>query len=140
MAAQEITCGCGYRGFGQSGTVCPRCGLRVMAARTVHVLGWIFVFLGTLLVGIMSVVTYNTLPQMLHPGVEIHGSVFDGTPTLAAIAIAIYAGVFLFAGVCITSGVMQIRSGIRPLWLQAAVQAIIAVMMVVGLVLEFVGK
>lgn len=111
-----------------------------MAARAVRAQGSVFVCVGSLLVGIISVVTYKLLPLMLHPGITINGSRFDGSPTYSAIAVTLFAGVFLFGATGVASGVLQIRTGIKPWWLQGALQGIVAVMLLIGAVLEFITQ
>ena len=88
--------------------VCPRCGgpMRLNKGSTAR--GWILLFLGLVLMGMMGTITAATAPTMLNPGVEIEGGSFTGTAEQGRIFLGLFLLVFVFGMMSTLYGIFQI--------------------------------
>ncbi|WP_425230993.1 hypothetical protein [Sphingomonas sp.] len=84
--------------------------------RTVRRLGWVLLFIGLFLVGLMGAITWKMYPSMSHPGVtDASGTTFTGTAAQAHDALQLFALVIAFGFVAMANGVWQIATGRRNL-------------------------
>ena len=70
--------------------------------------GWILLFLGLVLMGMMGAITGATAPTMLNPGVEIDGGRFTGTLEQGRIFLGLFMLVFVLGVVSTLYGLFQI--------------------------------
>ena len=101
-----------------------------IASRQIRTLGTIVLVLGALLAVGMVMLLVNLVPTLLHPGVEVDGTRFTGTPEQGRMVLALLAWVGLlgvaFAGI----GAHQMRTGRREVWLLYVAGAMIAITVV----------
>ena len=88
--------------------VCPRCGGPMRVTRGSTARGWVLLFLGLFLMGMMGAITAYTAPTMLNPGVEIDGGSFTGTAEQGRIFLGLFLLVFAFGAVSTLYGLFQI--------------------------------
>ena len=88
--------------------VCPRCGGPMQVKQGSTVRGWVLLFLGLFLMGMMGAITAATAPTMLNPGVEIDGGSFTGTAQQGRIFLGLFLLVFAFGAVSTLYGLFQI--------------------------------
>jgi MFS family permease len=96
---------------------CPKCGTRMRTPSTVRKLGWFLLALGTFLVVMMGIVTFNMAGPMANPGTEMGGSTFTGDESQGHMILALFAGVIVFGLGTMASGIYQIRTGQRSKWI-----------------------
>jgi hypothetical protein len=86
------------------------------ASRQIRTRGTIVLVIGALLAVGMVMLVVNLAPTLLHPGVEVDGTRFTGTPEQGRMVLALLGWVGLlgvaFAGI----GVHQMRTGRRDAW------------------------
>ncbi len=108
--ADHSTCtapGCGAWADGAV-AACPRCGGPMRLTKGSTARGWILLFLGLVLMGMMGAITGATAPTMLNPGVEIDGGRFTGTIEQGRIFLGLFMLVFVLGIVSTVYGLFQI--------------------------------
>jgi predicted membrane channel-forming protein YqfA (hemolysin III family) len=86
---------------------CARCGGRVASARTLRVLGWTQVGLGSFLVLFMGTITYYVARIIYQTNAPATGARFTGSPEMALYIFGIFGLVLIFGVACIASGAWQ---------------------------------
>ena len=81
--------------------------------RSNRVRGGVLVFLGAFLALGGGWLLWWMLPTLLHPGVEIGGTAFNGSAQMASAVIAIIGSVFAFGVGAAAYGAWQVRTGQR---------------------------
>lgn len=92
---------------------CERCGAGLQSRRWSRRFGIVLTLCGLIISGLMGAVLFNMLPMLLRPGVDIGGSRFSGSPTMAAVVLVILGAVFAFGLVALGYGLWQIATGKR---------------------------
>jgi hypothetical protein len=87
---------------------CHKCGRRLRTARQMRRNGSLLLACGLIMIVMMGVITYNTMPILLHPGVWVDGSKFSGTESQAKQVLAIFVALILFGVVSLVAGIVQI--------------------------------
>ncbi len=88
--------------------VCPRCGGAMRLTKGSTARGWVLLFIGLFLMGMMGAIIGFTAPTMLNPGVEVNGGSFTGTVEQGRIFLGLFVLVFLFGAVSTLGGLFQI--------------------------------
>jgi MFS family permease len=119
------TCqGCGYQTTDDIAR-CPQCKRPLMSARRIRRLGWMLLFIGLFLMGLMGTITLYLAPSMLQPGRQVYGgSRFTGTAQQGISALMLFGTVILFGLTAFINGLWQVRTGRRNKWLLYAVAAV----------------
>jgi hypothetical protein len=103
---------CGYQTY-QFRSECPQCGAGMVTRRWGRRFGGILVVCGVVITGIMGVVSYFTVPLVLHPGIPVGGTRFSGTPAEALFVMGIFAVVTAFGLTALFYGIWQVKTGKR---------------------------
>jgi hypothetical protein len=91
---------------------CPKCGGPMRAVRESRARGWVLVFLGLFMVGMMAVIIMNMAPSLMQAGQEMSdGSSFNGTAEQARLILYLFWGLAAFGALMGINGVHQIRTG-----------------------------
>jgi hypothetical protein len=98
-------CGAKVEGFAP---LCPQCGEPMPAGRA---RGWVLLCVGLFLVLFMGAIAVMAGGPLLHPGVEVGGSTFTGTPEQARTVLQLFGAVILFGAVSASYGVYMIVTG-----------------------------
>jgi hypothetical protein len=88
--------------------VCPRCGGPMQLKKGSTLRGWVLLFLGLFLMGMMGAIIGATMPTMLNPGAEIDGGRFTGTAEQGRMFLGLFLLVFIFGTVSTLYGLFQI--------------------------------
>jgi len=88
--------------------ICPICGGPMRDVGESPVRGILLLLCGLFLLGIMGLAAHYVVPLMLHPGEEVDGSRFSGTPGQAQMILGLFALVFLFGVAAAANGIHQI--------------------------------
>src|SRR2546423_9347967 len=115
---------------------CPQCGQRLRTAREVRVLGWVQLFLGLFLVGMMGTITYYVAPLILQAGTPGGGARFTGTPQQALIILGLFGLLIVFGLTSVISGLWQIKTGRRNKWIFIFMLGLVIVLLVVCLLIR----
>jgi hypothetical protein len=111
---------------------CQNCGRRLRTRLQVRRNGWVLGLMGLLLIGLMGVITYNTAPMLLNPGVYMDGSKFAGTESQGKQILTLFATVILFGVTSLLAGVLQIITCRPSRWLALVLLLLLIPMIVVG--------
>jgi hypothetical protein len=111
---------------------CPKCGRSLRTRLQVRRNGWILGLMGLLLIGLMGVISYNTAPMLLNPGVYVDGSKFTGTESQGKQILTLFATVILFGVTSLLAGVLQIITCRPSRWLALVLLLLLIPMIVVG--------
>jgi len=125
------TCwGCGFQ-TSEKLAICPKCGESLLSRRSARRAGGVLVFLGAFLALGAVWALMNLAPTLMHPGEEIDGSTFTGTPSMARQIVAIIGAVGVFGAGSFCYGLWQLKTGRRN---RLAVMALVglAAMLYVG--------
>ncbi|MEO8754662.1 MAG: hypothetical protein ABI624_18490 [Casimicrobiaceae bacterium] len=125
---------CGYQTH-QYRSVCPQCGGSMVTRRWGRRFGGILVVCGLAITGIMGVVSYYTVPLMLHPGKSIDGTRFSGTQAEALFALGIFAVVTAFGLTALFYGIWQVKTGKRDKRVALGMVALWTVLLLVAYVI-----
>lgn len=106
---------CSYVASGDV-TRCPECGSWMRTAQGTRRRGWMLIVLGFLLVGIMGTITFRVAPIMLSSGPSA-GATYTGTPEQALLILGLFAIIIVFGLTCMGSGLWQIVTGRRNIWI-----------------------
>ena len=112
-------------------TRCPQCGSWMPRAQGVRRRGYVLIVLGFLLVAIMGTITSMTAPTMLS-GRASSGAGFTGTPEQALLILGLFGIVIVFGITCIGSGLWQIVTGRRSIWIVVIVLGLTFLLIVAG--------
>lgn len=108
---------CGYQTV-ETITKCPKCGRKLLSTKLVRRLGWVQLFIGLFLVGMMAVITFNLAPNMLEPGVpDAGGSRFTGTREQAKVILSLFGLIIVFGLTSFVNGLWQVTTGRRNNWI-----------------------
>lgn len=86
---------------------CARCGGPVATARTMRVLGWMLIGLGSFLFLFMGAITYYVAQLMYHTDTTGTGARFNGTHEQALYIFGLFGLVMLFGVSAIATGAWQ---------------------------------
>lgn len=89
------------------------------------------IVLGFLLVAMMGAITLNVAPSMLS-GAGSTGAKFNGTPEQAFLILGLFGLVIVFGLTCVASGLWQIVTGRRSIWIVVVVLALTFLLIVAG--------
>ena len=103
---------------------CPRCGHGLVSRRWSRRYGGGLLACGLFITVKMAYVLWLLLPTLLHPGVDIGGSRYTGSPFQAALIIALLGLVTVFGVASLVYGVWQVRTGTRNLRTLRAIVAL----------------
>lgn len=121
-------------------SVCERCGAPMQSRRWARRFGRVLLVLGLLLSAGMTVLLANLLPLLLHPGVQVGNSRFDGSPGMAVGIVAILGMVEIFGIICVGYGIFQMVTGRRALGPAKALLAIASVLYLIALWIHWTGR
>lgn len=121
---------CSYAGS-DNVTRCPECGSWMRRAQGVRRRGWVLIVLGFLLVGMMGTITFLVAPSMLSSGAPA-GTRFTGTPEQAILILGLFGIVIVFGLTCIASGLWQIVTGRRNIWIVVMILGLTFLLIVAG--------
>jgi hypothetical protein len=93
--------------------------------------GYVLIVLGFLLVAIMGTITFVTAPTMLSRRAS-SGVGFTGTPEQALLILGLFGIVIVFGITCIGSGLWQIVTGRRSIWIVVIVLGLTFLLIVAG--------
>lgn len=93
--------------------------------------GWLVIVLGFLLVVMMGAITFNVAPTMLS-GAGSSGAKFSGTPEQAILILGLFGLVIVFGLTCVASGLWQIVTGRRSIWIIVVVLGLTFLLIVAG--------
>ncbi len=93
--------------------------------------GWVLISLGLLLVGMMGTITFLVAPTMLS-GDASAGARFTGTPEQAILILGLFGIVIVFGLTCIASGLWQIVTGRRNIWIVVLILGLTFLLIVAG--------
>jgi predicted nucleic acid-binding Zn ribbon protein len=119
--------------------LCPKCGTVMHTRRSARRYGAVLVFIGAFLAIFVGVILWYEMPLLLHPGVEIDGETFTGTPGFGLGVIAGLGGLWLFGVGACAYGIWQIRTGERNLTAVGALVGIASLLYVAGLLVRHYG-
>ena len=114
---------------------CPRCGATMQSRRWSRRYGVLLVVLGSLLSAGMGILLWMLLPTLLHAGMDVGGTRFNGDPQTARMVIAILGAVLLFGLTTLGYGIFQVVTGRRSWPVVAVLLAIFAALYALGLAL-----
>jgi len=109
---------------------CPECGSWMRKAQGIRRRGWVLIFLGFLLVAMMGMVTFMVAPAMLSAGSA--GARFTGTQEQAMLILGLFGLVIGFGFTCVVSGVWQIVTGRRNIWIVILILGLTFLLIVAG--------
>src|SRR5437773_3450555 len=112
-------------------TRCPECGSWMRRAQSIGRRGWVLIFLGLVLVGMMGTITFLVAPTMLSGGASA-GARFTGTPEQAILILGLFGIVIVFGLTCIASGLWQIVTGRRNVWIVVLILGLTFLLIVAG--------
>jgi hypothetical protein len=115
---------------------CERCGATMQTKRWARRAGWLLVVIGLGLSLGMSWLLAMMLPMLLHPGDEINGSRFTGSPGMASFVILILGGVLAFGLLSLGYGVFQVVTGRRSWPVVRAMLAIVGAFYLLAMVIR----
>ena len=122
---------CEYTVTGKE-TKCPQCGGWIRRARRIKRLGVVLVFIGLLLVGMMSTITIMMAPMILSAGRDTGGARFTGTPEQGMMILGLFGIVIVFGLASIAGGIFQMMTGRRSIVIMVVVIGLAAVLWLVG--------
>ena len=128
---KELSCSKCSFAASENVTRCPQCGSWMPRAQGVRRRGYVLIVLGFLLVAIMGTITSMTAPTMLS-GRASSGAGFTGTPEHALLILGLFGIVIVFGITCIGSGVWQIVTGRRSIWIVVIVLGLTFLLIVAG--------
>lgn len=111
---------------------CPQCGSVLQSRRWSRRLGVVMTACGVIVTGIAGGALYFETPLLLHPGVEIDGSRFDGTPGFALGVLTVFAALLAFGITALLYGIWQIKTGRRNKKVVSAMTAIVSLLMMLA--------
>ena len=114
---------CGFETY-RLVAACERCGATMQSRRWARRYGMVLVVIGMGLSVGMSILLEGMLPTLLHPGVEIGGTTFTGTPRMANMVMLIMGSVIVFGLCSLGYGLFQVMTGRRS---QTVVRAMLAI-------------
>lgn len=88
---------------------------------------------GLFLVILIGTVTFNLLPELLHPGTDVGGSRFDGTSEQAQMILILFAAIITFGLVGIAHGIFILRTGRKSLAFTVATLGGAAVLIIIAI-------
>lgn len=112
-------------------TKCPKCGSWMRQAQGVRRRGWVLIVLGVLLVAMMGTITFLAAPTMLSRGAS-SGAGFTGTPEQAILILGLFGIVIVCGLTCIASGLWQIVTGRRSIWIVVLILGLTFLLIVAG--------
>lgn len=112
-------------------TRCPECGSWMRRAQGIRRRGWVLILLGLVLVGMMGTITLILAPTMLSGGTAA-GARFTGTPEQAILILGLFGIVIVFGLTCIASGIWQIVTGRRNIWIVVLILGLTFLLIVAG--------
>lgn len=110
---------------------CPQCGSWMPRAQGVRRRGWVLIVLGVLLVAMMGTITFLTAPMMMSRRAS-SGAGFTGTPEQALLILGLFGIVMIFGITCIGSGLWQIVTGRRSIWIVVITLSLTFLLIVAG--------
>jgi hypothetical protein len=110
---------------------CPQCGSWMPRAQGVRRRGYVLIVLGVVLVFMMGTITFLTAPTMLTRRAP-SGAGFTGTPEQAFLILGLFGIVIVFGITCIGSGLWQIVTGRRSIWIVVIVLGLTFLLIVAG--------
>jgi hypothetical protein len=93
--------------------------------------GWMLIVLGFLLVGIMGTITFMVAPKMMSGGAHT-GAGFTGTPEQAMLILGLFGILIVFGLTCIGSGLWQIVTGRRNIWIVILILGLAFLLVIAG--------
>jgi uncharacterized membrane protein YedE/YeeE len=93
--------------------------------------GWVLILLGFLLVAMMGTITFMVAPTMLSSGTSA-GAGFTGTPEQAVLILGLFGLVIVFGLTCIGSGLWQIVTGRRSIWIVVLILGLTFLLVLAG--------
>jgi len=128
---KELSCSkCSYASS-ENVTRCLQCGSWMPRAQGVRRRGYVLICLGFLLVVMMGTITFLTAPTMLSRRAS-SGAGFTGTPEQALLILGLFGIVIVFGITCIGSGLWQIVTGRRSIWIVVIVLGLTFLLIVAG--------
>ena len=115
----------------ESVTKCPECDSWMPRAQGIRRRGWVLIVLGFLLVAMMGTITFLTAPAMLSRGAS-SGAGFTGTPEQATLILGLFGIVMVFGITCIGSGLWQIVTGRRSIWIVVLILGLTFLLIMAG--------
>lgn len=124
---------CAKCGSALSGSVtrCPACASWTRTAQSVRRRGGMMIVLGLLLVGMMGTITFMVAPTMLTSGGAAGGR-FTGTREQTMLILGLFGIVIVFGIACIASGLWQIVTGRRNVWIVVLILSLAFLLVVAG--------
>jgi hypothetical protein len=110
---------------------CPQCGSWMPKAQGIRLRGWLLIGIGFLLVAMMAAITFMVAPSMLS-GSASGGARYTGTPEQAVLILGLFGLVIVFGLTAIASGVWQILTGRRSIWLVVVILGLTFLLIVAG--------
>jgi ribosomal protein L37E len=129
---------CGEEAF-DGAARCARCGGRIASARTMRLLGWTLVGLGSFLVLFMGAITYYVALIIHQTNDAGTGARFTGSPEMAFFIFGIFGLVLLFGVAAIAGGAWQARYARANRKLMFIIIGLGVLFVVVGTALRFVN-
>jgi hypothetical protein len=117
------------------GTVakCPKCGGRMRTSRGIKGLGWALLLLGLFLFGMMTLLTWNMAPMLLHPGEPATGGgSYTGTAEQAQWILGLFGIIAVFGLGTMINGGYQITTGRRSRAITFATLALAAILLAIA--------
>ena len=128
---KELSCSkCSYASS-ENVTRCPECGSWMPRAQGVRRRGYVLIVLGFLLVAMMGTITFLTAPTMLSRRAS-SGAGFTGTPEQAFLILGLFGILIVFGITCIGSGLWQIVTGRRSIWIVVIILGLAFLLIVAG--------
>ena len=103
---------------------CERCGATLQSRRWSRRFGIGLTLCGLFITGLMGSILFNTLPILLHSGVDIGGSRFNGDRMQALQVLVLLVAVFAFGVGVLGYGAWQMATGKRSLCVALAIVGI----------------
>jgi hypothetical protein len=110
---------------------CPQCGSWMPRAQGIRRRGWLLIVIGFLLVAMMGAITFMVAPTMLSGGAS-SGVRFTGTPEQAILILGLFGLVIVLGLTSIASGLWQIVTGRRNIWIVVLVLSLTFLLIVAG--------
>lgn len=130
MKDQTSCSKCNYSGSDDV-VKCPQCGSWMPRAQGIRRRGWLLIVIGFLLVMMMGAITLMVAPTMLS-GTSSTGAKFTGTPEQAFLILGLFGVVIIFGLTSIASGLWQIVTGRRSIWIVVLILGLTFLLIVAG--------
>jgi len=121
-------------------SVCPKCGGPMRGVGEAPWRGWVLLFCGLFLMGLMGAVAWALSSTLLDPEGAIERGDFTGTVDDARMMAFLFGAVILFGAVSTANGLYMLATKQQSRLFLVATLALAALMLLIGFVILGTGK